>query len=92
MEGAGSGREGGEEGGREGGEEGGGRGGEGGEEEGEGVVVQVLCHHVHMLGHVLSWLFVVAGGHGGQSLRVIVCWLVRVGRLQCRCSPMDNDE
>ena len=40
----------------------------------------------------LSWPFVVAGGHGGQSLHVIVCWWVRVGKLGWRCSPMGNNE
>ena len=40
----------------------------------------------------LSWPFVVAGGHGGRSSHVVVCWWVRMGRLGWRCSPMDNDE
>ena len=40
----------------------------------------------------LSWPFVVAGGHGGWSSHVIVCWWVRVGKLDWRCSPMNNDE
>ena len=40
----------------------------------------------------LSWPFVVAGGHGGRSSRVVVCWWVRMGRLGWRCSPMDNDK
>ena len=39
----------------------------------------------------LSWLFVVAGGHGGQLSHVVVCWWVRMGRLGWRCSPTDND-
>ena len=53
-----------------------------------GCVPVLLLHGVGGL----SWPFVGAGGHGGRSSRLVVCWWVRVGRLGWGCSPMNDNE